>query len=156
VVAHLLQLFDGPAFAVEQRLGFVEADEAWRDEPALALALFQFFTHLLPRIVQPVIGDVEHLLNGLLFVSAVGEVLQHAVVGVGGLGIAALEALALGFVEAGLLDDSDGIVAIVGEMVVDGFGLRVIALAEQLVSAGQFGLGAILLGGGISDQLIAA
>ena len=97
--------------------------------------------HFFVGIVQPIVGDVIHALQGLLAVRARGESGEHLVIGVGRLGILVLETEAFGLVIAGLFGSHVGVLGVLGDVVVDSFGLGVFAAAEELVGAGQVTLG---------------
>ncbi len=68
----VVENLDGPAFLVEERLGLVEVDDkrCGNDRPVLAILLR---LHFFVGIVQPVVGNVVHPLEGLFAVSAGGE-----------------------------------------------------------------------------------
>src|SRR5262249_47663374 len=154
-VVDLLQLIDGPPLLVAERLALLDVEEVRRDEPALAVADLAGLLHGVAGVVEPVVGDLEEELGGLLAVGGGRRQLEQLAVGVGGGGVAALEAQTFRLVKGGFEDDRLGLVRLVGDVVEQVAGLAVFAAAEQFAGAGEPGLGRVGFGRLLLGQRVA-
>ncbi len=152
VGVHVLETLEGPAFAVQRRLAFVEAHEARPNDPAFALALLLRFAHLDPGISQPELRDVVDVLDGLIAIGVLRELLEEIAVDIGRLRVIALQTQTFGPVIQGFLNDGGRVLLVVGDVVVKLLALVVVFAAEELARAGKFGFGALVLGRLFGDQ----
>src|SRR5262245_7084010 len=105
------------------------------DEPALFL--LAVVLNVGSSVIEPVIGDFELVFDGFFAMDAIGEVDEELVVGVGRLGICVLEPQTFGLIVTCLLGNLRRVMLVLSDLVIQLLGLGVIALAKELVGAGQ-------------------